>query len=136
MKKDDYSDIIHLPHYVSKKRPQMSIEQRSAQFAPFAALTGYEGQVKETARFTDKRIELDEEMKCILDRKIHIIQEMILTKPKVEVTYFVYDKRKDGGKYITIIDNVIKIDNYNKHFIMHSGLEIDIKEILDICIKT
>ena len=75
-------------------------------------------------------------MKCILDRKIHIIQEMILTKPKVEVTYFVYDKRKDGGKYVTIIDNVIKIDNYNKHFIMHSGLEIDIKEILDICIKT
>ena len=130
-----YDDIINLSRPESK-HPKMSLSQRSAQFAPFAALTGYEGQVKETARFTDKRIELDEEMKCILDRKIHTIQEMILTKPKVEVTYFVYDKRKDGGKYITIIDNVIKIDNYNKHFIMHSGLEIDIKEILDICIKT
>jgi len=98
MKKDDYSDIIHLPHYVSKKRPQMSIEQRSAQFAPYSALTGYEGQVKETARLTDRRIELDEELKVILDMKIQVIQELISNKPELEVTYFIPDeKRPDYG---------------------------------------
>ena len=63
---DDYSDIINLSRPVSK-RPRMSLEQRSAQFAPFAALTGYEGQVKETARLTNKKIEINEELKEILN---------------------------------------------------------------------
>ena len=132
MKKDDYSDIIHLPHYVSKKRPQMSIEQRSAQFAPFAALTGYDGQVKEKARLKDKRIELEEEVKLILDMKIQVIQEMLSNRPKVEITYFIPDTKKDGGKYETIVNNVKKIDNYNGQIIMQNDLIIDIKDIVDI----
>ena len=126
-----YDDIINLKRPISK-HPKMSLYQRSAQFAPFAALTGYEGQVKETARLTDRRIELDEEMKLILDLKIQVIKEMLSDNPEVEITYFIPDTRKDGGKYETIINNVKKIDSYNEHIIMQNNLKIEIKEIINI----
>lgn len=127
----NYDDIINLKRPISK-HPKMSLYQRSAQFAPFAALTGYEGQVKETARLTDRRIELDEEMKLILDLKIQVIKEMLSDNPEVEITYFIPDTRKDGGKYETIINNVKKIDSYNEHIIMQNNLKIEIKEIINI----
>lgn len=127
----NYDDIINLKRPISK-HPKMSLYQRSAQFAPFAALTGYEGQVKETARLTDRRIELDEEMKLILDLKIQVIKEMLSDNPEVEITYFIPDTRKDGGKYVTIINNVKKIDSYNEHIIMQNNLKIEIKEIINI----
>ena len=127
----NYDDIINLHRPISK-HPQMSLYQRSAQFAPFAALTGYEGQVKETSRLTDRRIELYEEMKLIIDMKIQIINEMLSNKPEIEVTYFIPDGRKDGGRYETIINNVKKVDNYNEQIIMKNGLRIDIKEIIEI----
>ena len=120
----NYDDIINLQRPISK-HPKMSLYQRSAQFAPFAALTGYDGQVKETARLTDKRIELDEEVKLILDMKIQVIQEMLSNRPKVEITYFIPDTKKDGGKYETIVNNVKKIDNYNGQIIMQNDLIID-----------
>ena len=128
---EKYDDIINLSRPISK-HPRMSLYQRSAQFAPFAALTGYEGQVKETARLTDRRIELDEEMKLILDLKIQVIKEMLSDNPEVEITYFIPDTRKDGGKYETIINNVKKIDSYNEHIIMQNNLKIEIKEIINI----
>lgn len=127
----NYDDIINLHRPISK-HPQMSLYQRSAQFAPFAALTGYEGQVKETARLTDRRLELDEEMKLILDMKIQIINEMLPNKPEIEVIYFIPDSKKDGGRYESIVNNVKKVDNYNEQIIMQNGLKIDIKEIIDI----
>ena len=127
----NYDDIINLKRPISK-HPKMSLYQRSAQFAPFAALTGYEGQVKETARLTDRRIELDEEMKLILDLKIQVIKEMLSDNPEVEIAYFIPDTRKDGGKYETIINNVKKIDSYNEHIIMQNNLKIEIKEIINI----
>ena len=127
----NYDDIINLKRPISK-HPKMSLYQRSAQFAPFAALTGYEGQVKETARLTDRRIELDEEMKLILDLKIQVIKEMLSDNPEVEITYFIPDTRKDGGKYETIINNVKKIDSYNEHIIMQNNLKIEITEIINI----
>ena len=128
---ENYDDIINLHRPISK-HPQMSLYQRSAQFAPFAALTGYEGQIKEKARITDRRIELDEEMKLILDLKIQVIKEMLSDNPEVEITYFIPDTRKDGGKYETIINNVKKIDSYNEHIIMQNNLKIEIKEIINI----
>ena len=127
----NYDDIINLKRPISK-HPKMSLYQRSAQFAPFAALTGYEGQVKETARLTDRRIELDEEMKLILDLKIQVIKEMLSDNPEVEITYFIPDTKKDGGRYETIINNVKKIDSYNEHIIMQNNLKIEIKEIINI----
>ena len=96
----NYDDIINLPHYVSKKRPQMSIEARSAQFAPFAALTGYDEKVKETARLTDRKIELEDGQKEILNNKLLYILENIEEKPEITFTYFIKDTKKSGGKYI------------------------------------
>lgn len=126
-----YEDIINLSRPESR-HPRMSLYQRSAQFAPFAALTGYDGQVKETARVTNKKIELDEEMKNILDIKIQIVQALMFNNPKIEVTFFVKDKLKDGGRYDIITDHIKKVDKYNGKFIMNSGLKIDMKEIIDI----
>lgn len=128
---ENYDDIINLKRPVSK-HPKMSLYQRWAQFAPFAALTGYEGQVKETARLTDKKIELDEEVKVMLDMKIQVIQEMLSNNPELEITYFISDSKKEGGRYDTIIDSIKKIDNYKQQFIMKNGLIIDIKEIINI----
>ena len=126
-----YDDIINLNRPKSQY-PQMSLYQRSAQFAPFAALTGYEGQVKETSRLTDKRIELDEEIKVKLDMKIQVINEFLSSNPEVEITYFIPDSKKDGGRYETIKNCVKKIDNYNEKIVMQSGLKIEIKEIIEI----
>ena len=128
---NDYSDIINLSRPVSK-RPRMSLEQRSAQFAPFAALTGYEGQVKETARLTDKRIELNEELKEILDLKIQLIQKKIKEQPDVTITYFIPDDKKQGGKYKTVTNSVKKIDTYKNEIILIDGTTIAIDEIIDI----
>lgn len=128
---DDYSDIINLSRPVSK-RPRMSLEQRSAQFAPFAALTGYEGQVKETARLTNKKIEINEELKEILNKKIQLIQKKIKEQPQIEITYFIPDSKKDGGKYETVTNSVKKIDTYKGEIILIDGTTIAIDEIIDI----
>ena len=128
---DDYSDIINLSRPVSK-RPRMSLEQRSAQFAPFAALTGYEGQVKETARLTNKKIEINEELKEILNKKIQLIQEKIKEQPQIEITYFIPDSKKEGGKYKTVTNSVKKIDTYKNEIILIDGTTIAIDEIIDI----
>ena len=132
-----YKDIINLPHHVSKKHPQMSIEARSAQFAPFAALTGYEAAVEETGRLTDKKIEIDEEVKKILDRKLQTIKDKLKEsngkiQQKVSFTYFVPDLKKDGGKYIENIGIPKKIDDYKQIIILENKIEIPIREIIDI----
>jgi len=129
---DKYDDIINLPHHESKKHSRMSLEARSAQFAPFAALTGYDEAIKETARQTDKRIEINEELKKFLNEKLKLIKKEIHKKPKIIVTYFVPDSKKEGGKYITVKGNVIKIDEYKKKMILENNTEISISEIIDI----
>ena len=96
--KGKYDDIINLPRHVSKKHPQMSLEARSAQFAPFAALTGYDEQIQETARITSKRKELNEELKEILNEKLQKIQEKINLKPELTITYFIPDLKKERRK--------------------------------------
>lgn len=126
-----YDEIINLSRPKSK-HPKMTLEQRSAQFAPFAALTGYEGQIKETARLTDKRLELDEEAKSILDTKIQIIKEKIAQQPQIEITYFVPDNKKDGGRYETVNSIIRKIDEYYNKIIMINNTNIDINEIVNI----
>lgn len=127
-----YDDIINLEHHVSKVHKQMSLENRSAQFAPFAALTGYEDEVKETERTTEEKIEIDEEWRAILDEKIQLIQGKIKEQPKIEITYFIPDNKKQGGKYQKVIGNIKQIDNYNKDIILTNGIRITIDEIIDI----
>lgn len=132
MKEDNYEDIINLPHHTSKKHPRMSLEARSAQFAPFAALTGYDEVLIETARLTNERIEIDETIKVIIDSKLQIIKEHIKEMPLITFMYFVPDSKKDGGKYVTVTGNVKKIDEYRNVLILENKTEIPIKEIIDI----
>ena len=128
----NYDDIINLPHYVSKKRQQMSIEARSAQFAPFSALTGYDEAIKETARLTDKRIEIDDGLKIILNNKLQFILENLKLKPEISITYFVYDEKKTGGKYVEKIGVVKKIDMVEQYVMLIDKTKISILEIINI----
>lgn len=127
-----YDDIIGLPHHVSSHHPQMPIRDRAAQFAPFAALSGHEAAIAETARLTEERIELDEDAKAILNEKVVMLQQMLPQKPQITVTYFQPDPKKSGGEYVTVTGNIKKIDDYKDELIFVDGLIIDIKDVVDI----
>ncbi len=128
----DYSDIINLPHHVSETRPHMSMRDRAAQFSPFAALTGYDAAVKETARLTDQREELDEEVKEKISERLNLIQENLTAAPVVEITYFVPDEYKEGGAYNTASGTVKKIDEFQRLVVLTDGSAVPIDEIIEI----
>jgi hypothetical protein len=127
-----YDDIIHLPHHVSTTHPHMAAIDRAAQFSPFAALTGYDGAIKETARMTEERVELDENMKAVLSSKLQIIADRLKEYPEITVTYFQPDTKKDGGAYVTATGTVRKIDKYERIVIMADYTEIPIDEIISV----
>ena len=131
-KSNKYDKIINLPHHVSSTRPHMSMIDRAAQFSPFAALTGYDAAVRETARLTEQKIELDEYEKAALDQRILLLQEHLKELPEVTVTHFVPDERKDGGKYVSITEAVKKIDTYEKQIVLVDKSKIPIENILSI----
>ena len=128
----EYEDIIDLPPHVSRKRPKMSIMNRAAQFAPFAALTGHEAAVKETARQTQEKIQLDQYIKDGLNNKLQIIDDQLKEHPEIEITYFQPDQKKDGGVYTTSIVIVKKIDKYEKLVVMEEGTTIYLDHIIKI----
>ena len=125
-----YDDIINLPHHVSSRHPQMPMMNRAAQFSPFAALTGYEDAVRETARLTDEKIELDEYEKEELDRKIQWLGSHLDEHIPVSITYFQPDDRKAGGTYEEIIDTIRKINVYEHEILLTKGTKIPIMNIL------
>ncbi len=127
-----YDDIINLPHHVSATHPQMSSANRAAQFSPFAALTGYDAAIKETARLTEEQIVLDENTISDLNRKIRMLADMIAMHPEVTITYFQPDKKKQGGQYVTCIGAVKKIDDYENIIVLMNGEKIPYEYILDI----
>ena len=127
-----YDDIIHLPHHVSSTRPHITAFDRAAQFSPFAALTGYDAAIKETARLTDEKVELDEHMKGALSDKLQIITDRIQECPEIAITYFQPDTKKNGGTYVTDISTAQKIDVYDRFIIMTDGTAIPIDEIINI----
>lgn len=127
-----YDDIINLPHHVSATRPHMSAIDRAAQFSPFAALTGYDSAIKETARLTDERIQLDEYVKDALNDRLQIIADRIKERPEIAITYFQPDAKKNGGAYVTAVGSVKKIDEYERVIVMTDGTAIPIDEIISI----
>ena len=127
-----YDDIINLPHHQSATRPHMSNYDRAAQFAPFAALTGYDDAVKETARLTDTKVELDEYSKEALNERLNMVQDAIDEQPEVSITYFLPDKKKSGGAYVTATDRVKKIDEYENIVLLQDGTKIPIDDIAEI----
>lgn len=130
----EYEDIIALPHHVSASHPQMALADRAAQFSPFAALTGYEDAIDESARLTEERIELDENAREELDEKLRQIRECGEAHPEVTVTYFQKDARKDGGAYVTLTDRVKKIDEYARMISFMDGTVVRIENILQCII--
>ena len=127
-----YDEIINLPHHVSKTRPQMPMSDRAAQFAPFAALTGYDSAIKETGRLTDERIELDEEALAALDRKYQLLMDTLDDAPEVTIIYFQPDARKAGGQYVSATGTVKKVDTFGRQILLQDGTRIPLDSVYDL----
>ena len=127
-----YDEIMGLPHHVSKTRPQMPMSDRAAQFAPFAALTGYDSAIKETGRLTDERIELDEGALTALNMRYQLLMDVFDDAPEVTITYFQPDERKAGGKYVSAAGTVKKIDDFERRITMRDGTRIPMDDVLSI----
>ena len=123
-----YDDIIDLPHPTSERHPRMPMANRAAQFSPFAALSGYDDAVKETARLTDGKIELTEEEKANLDARLQLLEPGIAAS----FTYFQPDSRKQGGAYVTASGEVKRIDGIAREIILMDGRRIPIDDILEL----
>lgn len=134
-KENSYEDIIHLPHHVSTVHPHMPVSDRAAQFAPFAALTGYGDVIKETARQTDAKPELSEDEKEILDYKIQLACGLSGEKPGVVITYFVPDEKKSGGAYHTAGGRIRRINSDAGQLVLEDGMQIPLDCIVDIYLK-
>lgn len=129
---DNYDDIIHLPHHVSKRHPQMSLYNRAAQFAPFAALTGYGAAIAETARQTSPKIEMMEDDRQLMDRKLSILSSHLEEEPTISITFFQPDSRKSGGHYLTITGIVKTIRTNERIIIMKDRKKISIDAIVGL----
>lgn len=129
-----YDDIINLPYPLPglPTRPRMSIQDRAAQFAPFAALSGHGAAIRETARLTDRRIELEEDQLVILNEQLQKIMDRVGERPEVSVLYFKPDGKKDGGAYVTVTGRVKKIDEIEHVVVFVDKTAIPIGDILDI----
>lgn len=124
-----YDDIILLPHHVSRNHPQMPHRDRAAQFAPFAALTGYEASVGETARLSVERRELDAQEAEELNRRLTDLAARLKDRPKVTIEYSVPDERKSGGAYVTVTGRVRNISVAERLLVMEDGTEIPMEDV-------
>lgn len=127
----EYGDLLYLPHHISVRHPPMSVADRAAQFSPFAALTGYDAAVQETARLTQERVELDESQKEMINEKIQRLLEQLRKKahPIWKITYFQPDQWKEGGCYRTVAGKVKKIGGIGTELVMEDGVRISVEEI-------
>ena len=128
----EYGDIINLPHPESRKHKRMSMKDRAAQFSPFAALTGHDAAIKETARLTDGFVDLDESMKATLDEKLVLILEKLNERPMVTITYFLKDEKKVGGSYEVAEGWIRKVDFYERVIEMGDRSKILLDHVVDI----
>lgn len=127
-----YEDILHLSRPHSPNRKKMAMQDRAAQFAPFAALTGYDGAIKETARLTEDELWLDENQLECLNEKLLLLQENLVNEPKVTIHYFEQDTLKQGGAYRSITGIIKRIDEYEKVIIFQDKTKIKINTIIQI----
>lgn len=130
-----YEDIINNVHHKSKIHKPMTLYDRSAQFAPFAALTSYDDEIKETARQTKNKIELEEQAKQHINEKLQTIQKHIKEQPIITITYYQKDNKKTGGKYITITNNIKKIDMIYKTITLIDNTKIKLEDLVNVEIQ-
>ena len=119
-----YEDILHLPHHVSPRRRRMSNLERAAQFSPFAALTGHDAAIRETARLTDERFDLADDGRAMLDEKLRILLEHQHLRPEITAVYFVPDDRKSGGAYMTVTGRLAIVSSREQALILEDGREL------------
>ena len=131
-KPSKYDNIINLPHHVSETRPRMSQRDRAAQFSPFAALTGYDSEIKETARLTDEMLELDDYAISRIDGCLQILIDNAQERPTISITFFKADARKSGGTYVTASGDFRRIDESNRTVVLTDGTKIPIEDIYTI----
>lgn len=124
---NSYNDIINMPHHISVNHRPMNC--RAAQFAPFAAMTGYDDCIDEAARITQEKSELTPDMAAELEKKTAFLVETEQDSPFVTIEYFVPDKKKSGGRYVTVSGNFKRIDEYNKNMILTNGNKIPLDDI-------
>lgn len=129
---EKYKDIIGLPHRQSTKRARMPLLDRAAQFAPFAALTGYDDAIRETGRLTDEKIDVSEETKSALNRKFRLLADLLGEENEALFTYFVPDEAKSGGAYITKRGVVKKVDDFERLIVLYDGTKISMDNVLTI----
>ncbi|MBQ3256726.1 MAG: hypothetical protein IJA67_04880 [Oscillospiraceae bacterium] len=127
-----YEDIVDLPHHVSPTRPQMSRADRAAQFSSFAALTGHDAAVRETARRTASRIDTAEDKRQELDLKQQLLAQVLPSLPELTVTYFVPDTRKAGGAYVSAGGRLKRIDSRRRILVLDDGTEIPADDVLEL----
>ena len=127
-----YEDIVNLPHHVSPTRPQMSRADRAAQFSSFAALTGHDAAVRETARRTASRIDTAEDQRYELDLKQQLLAQVLPSQPEVTVTYFVPDTRMGGGAYGSVSGRLKRIDSRRRVLLLDNGTEIPMDDVLEL----
>ena len=127
-----YDDIINLERPASKKHPRMSMHNRAAQFSPFAALSGHDSAIAETARITGKKIMLTDEEKSIISEKLNVLTEEGVSQYNVRIKYFLPDTRKEGGRYVMKESRIAKIDEIHRTVKLGDGDIIDIENIYDI----
>ena len=127
-----YDDIIRLPHPTSRKHPRMSMEERAAQFAPFAALTGFGGVIRETGRLTDKQVELGESDQVELERVLTLLDSQEEEHPMIKVTYFLPDTYKEGGTYVTVTGHLKRIDQVEGALLLWEGVRVPIQDIRSV----
>lgn len=128
----EYDDIINLPHPTSKSHPRMPMLSRAAQFAPFAALTGYGAAIDETARMTDVQRDIGEHEQEQLNRKMALLLDNIADKPTASIVYFEPDPRKSGGAYKTLTCQLKSFDEANHLLVTTDGEKIPLATIIEI----
>ena len=127
-----YDDILSLPHHVSETHPRMPMLSRAAQFSPFAALTGYDAAIEETARLTDERRELTEEEQHRISERLRRLQERIRERPPVKLTYFRPDERKEGGAHLSVSGRARRLDEVSGVLELEDGQRIPFGDILSL----
>lgn len=127
-----YDGIIRLAHHISDKRPLMSMHDRAAQFSSFAALTGYDDAVRETARLTDSRPELGRDALEILDLRLNMLEQKLPEHPALSVTFFRADGKKQGGMFVTLTGEVKRIDEAARRLVFINGESIPIADIVEL----
>ena len=132
MRAGQYDDLLPLPHHVSATRPQMSMQERAAQFSPFAALAGFDSAIRETERLTSEQIEPGDQALAVLDRKFRILLERLEERPAIRFTYFVPDGKKSGVAYRTESGVIRKVDEAGRRILLESGTQIPLDCVLRI----